>query len=329
MRLHARGTRRPRRRRRLPAPAGGPPVRLPAREIERVLGVRGPRRRKCGAILAPSAARCSRRATVFVVVPPPALDVAIAADLVEEVARITGYHRIPSAPMSGEFAPPRPNPLMDAEDRTRDALVACGLTEVITYSLTDPAWCLRLGLEADVSGFVCLANPMTADRTHLRRHILPGLLETLRYNLRLRRPRRDLRVGARLPPLASGSSPRSRGGSALLLQRRLVPAVVGKPGAAAVRLLSRQGGARDARGAARRRAAVLRALRGFAVPARPRRRRARAAARRSAPSANSTPRCATSSTCRSGGWCSASSTPRRCWPARDSGTTAPSRATRR
>ena len=119
-----------------------------------------------------------------VVVPPTRLDLAIPADLVEEVARITGYHRIPSAPMSGEFAPPRPNPVMDAEDRARDALVACGLTEVITYSLTDPAWCMRLGLEADVSGFVCLANPMTADRTHLRRHILPGLLETLRYNLR-------------------------------------------------------------------------------------------------------------------------------------------------
>jgi phenylalanyl-tRNA synthetase beta chain len=59
-------------------------------------------------------------------VPATRLDLAIPADLVEEVARITGYHRIPSAPMSGEFAPPRPNPAMDAEDRARDALVACG-----------------------------------------------------------------------------------------------------------------------------------------------------------------------------------------------------------
>jgi hypothetical protein len=46
---------------------------------------------------------------------------------------------------------------------------------VITYSLTDPAWCMSLGLEADVSGFVCLANPMTGDRTHLRRHILRAI----------------------------------------------------------------------------------------------------------------------------------------------------------
>ncbi len=167
-----------------PRPQPATPVRLPAGEIERILGFVVPAA-EVGRILRSLGCTVVEEGTDFVVTPPPTrLDLTIAADLVEEVARITGYHRIPSAPMSGEFAPPRPNPEMDAEDRARDALVACGLTEVITYSLTDPAWCLRLGIEADVSGFVCLANPMTADRTHLRRHILPGLLETLRYNLR-------------------------------------------------------------------------------------------------------------------------------------------------
>jgi len=167
-----------------PRPQQASPVRLPAGEIERVLGFEVPAA-EVRRILESLGCTVREEGGDFVVVPPPLrLDIAIPADLVEEVARITGYQRIPSAPMSGEFAPPRPNPEMDAEDRTRDALVACGLTEVISYSLTDPAWCLRLGLEADVSGFVCLANPMTGDRTHLRRHILPGLLETLRYNLR-------------------------------------------------------------------------------------------------------------------------------------------------
>jgi phenylalanyl-tRNA synthetase beta chain len=167
-----------------PRPLPETPVRLPAGEIERILGFVVPAA-EVSRILRSLGCTVVEEGTDFVVTPPPLrLDLAIPADLVEEVARITGYHRIPSAPMSGEFAPPRPNPAMDAEDRARDALVACGLTEVITYSLTDPAWCLRLGLEADVSGFVCLANPMTADRTHLRRHILPGLLETLRHNLK-------------------------------------------------------------------------------------------------------------------------------------------------
>jgi phenylalanyl-tRNA synthetase beta chain len=167
-----------------PRPQQSPTVRLPAGELERALGFAPPAAEVRRILVSLGCTVTEDGAGLAVGVPATRLDLAIPADLVEEVARITGYHRIPSAPMSGEFAPPRPNPVMDAEDRARDALVACGLTEVITYSLTDPAWCLRLGLEADVSGFVCLANPMTADRTHLRRHILPGLLETLRYNLR-------------------------------------------------------------------------------------------------------------------------------------------------
>ncbi len=167
-----------------PRPQQAAPVRLPAGEIERVLGCAVPAA-EVRRILVSLGCTVRTEGGDLVAIPPPMrLDLAIPADLVEEVARITGYQRIPSAPMSGEFAPPRPNPQMDAEDRARDALVACGLTEVITYSLTDPAWCLRLGLETDIGGFVCLANPMTADRTHLRRHILPGLLETLRHNLR-------------------------------------------------------------------------------------------------------------------------------------------------
>jgi phenylalanyl-tRNA synthetase beta chain len=167
-----------------PRPQEARTVLLPDGELERVLGTRIPAAEVRRILVSLGCTVSPQGGGLAVGVPPTRLDLAIPADLVEEVARITGYHRIPSAPMSGEFAPPRPNPAMDAEDRARDALVACGLTEVITYSLTDPAWCMRLGLEADVSGFVCLANPMTGDRTHLRRHILPGLLETLRHNLR-------------------------------------------------------------------------------------------------------------------------------------------------
>jgi phenylalanyl-tRNA synthetase beta chain len=117
-------------------------------------------------------------------VPPWRQDVTIPADLVEEVARSTGYHRIESAPMSGEFAPPEPSPAFEAQERARDVLAACGLTEVITYSLTAPERAVRLGLESGPEPFLALANPMTADRTHLRRHLLPGLLETLATNLR-------------------------------------------------------------------------------------------------------------------------------------------------
>jgi phenylalanyl-tRNA synthetase beta chain len=168
-----------------PRPQQSPTVRLPAGEVERVLGMAVPAA-EVRRILESLGCAVAEQGdgSLAVGAPPTRLDLAIPADLVEEVARITGYHRLPSAPLSGEFPAPRPNPAMDAEDRARNALVACGLTEVITYSLTDPAWCLRLGLEQDAGGFVCLANPMSSDRTHLRRHVLPGLLETLRHNLK-------------------------------------------------------------------------------------------------------------------------------------------------
>jgi phenylalanyl-tRNA synthetase beta chain len=112
------------------------------------------------------------------------LDIGITADLVEEVARITGYDRIPSAPLPGGFDPPSPSTRLEAEDRIRDTLVACGLTEVISYSLTDPALTVRLGMEESDESFLKLANPLTSDRTHMRRHLLPSLLETLQTNLR-------------------------------------------------------------------------------------------------------------------------------------------------
>jgi phenylalanyl-tRNA synthetase beta chain len=112
------------------------------------------------------------------------LDIGIPADLVEEVARITGYDRIPSAPLPGGFEPPSPSPRQEAEDRIRDTLVDCGLQEVITYSLTDPALSVKLGLEESDAGFMKLANPLSADRTHMRRHLAPSLLETLQTNLR-------------------------------------------------------------------------------------------------------------------------------------------------
>ncbi len=121
---------------------------------------------------------------VGVDIPPWRLDISIPADLVEEVARITGYDRIPAAPLPGGFPSPAPSPVMEAEEKLKDTLVDCGLTEVITYSLTRPEHSVRLGLDGEEGSFLQLANPLTADRTHLRRHLIPSLLETLKNNQR-------------------------------------------------------------------------------------------------------------------------------------------------
>ena len=60
------------------------------------------------------------------------------ADVIEEIARIYGYERIPETRMADELPPQRGNPSHELEERARDVLVEVGLQEVVTYSLTHP-----------------------------------------------------------------------------------------------------------------------------------------------------------------------------------------------
>src|SRR5581483_7896408 len=66
-------------------------------------------------------------------------DVRIDDDVVEEVARVIGYDQIPAEPLAGAIPPAIPQPLRELRERTRDALAAAGMREVITYALTTRA----------------------------------------------------------------------------------------------------------------------------------------------------------------------------------------------
>jgi phenylalanyl-tRNA synthetase beta chain len=115
-------------------------------------------------------------------VPSWRLDVSREADLAEEVARHFGVHRIPAA------LPPavRPGFLRRSqrrERRVRDVLTGVGLVEVINYAFV-PGAQLQGGAERRLR----LANPLTEEQDTLRDSlVMPGLLATLRTNLRLGR----------------------------------------------------------------------------------------------------------------------------------------------
>ncbi|HEX6799616.1 MAG TPA: phenylalanine--tRNA ligase subunit beta [Ktedonobacterales bacterium] len=66
-------------------------------------------------------------------------DVEEEADLVEEVARIVGYDRIPSAIPAGPLPPAKLEGWLDREQRVRQILVGAGLTEAMNYPLTSRA----------------------------------------------------------------------------------------------------------------------------------------------------------------------------------------------
>jgi phenylalanyl-tRNA synthetase beta chain len=124
--------------------------------------------------------------TVHVTAPDHRLDVFGVEDLLEEIARIYGYDRIPLTLLRDELPPQRGNRDLDLEERARDVLVAAGLQEIVSYALTTPAEEARLlpGAPADARPYVSVANPISAERTVMRHSLLPALLNTLAQNLR-------------------------------------------------------------------------------------------------------------------------------------------------
>jgi len=107
------------------------------------------------------------------------------ADVIEEIARVYGYDRIPETLIADPLPPQFGNPPAEAEEEVRDLLAGVGLQEVITYRLTSPENDGRHLLEPESQiEYVTLANPIAADRIVLRRHLLPSVLEVLERNAR-------------------------------------------------------------------------------------------------------------------------------------------------
>jgi phenylalanyl-tRNA synthetase beta chain len=83
--------------------------------------------------------------------------------------------------MSDELPPQVGNPSLEKEENIRDILVALGLQEVVTYRMTSLELQSRLG---DLNGFVKLVNPISPEKSVLRRSLLANSLETLEKNIR-------------------------------------------------------------------------------------------------------------------------------------------------
>jgi phenylalanyl-tRNA synthetase beta chain len=145
-----------------------------------------------------------------VTVPTHRQDVTQPIDLIEEVGRIWGYDRFPRTLMRDELPPQRANPRLDMTERVRDLLVGCGLDEVITYSLIDlddEAALWPPGEEPDLGEHLKVVNPLSSERAHLRRTLLPSLLNTTRENLRFTDRVEIFEVGAAYVPVEGQTLP--------------------------------------------------------------------------------------------------------------------------
>jgi phenylalanyl-tRNA synthetase beta chain len=145
-------------------------------EVKRVLGI-GLERGQIRAALERFGITCEDAGGDLRAVPPEhRMDLRIPADLVEEVARLIGYDQIPTMPLDGAIPQGAPDPLLGALGAARETLAACGLQEVITYSLVGDRLLSRLEDGAPPAG-PHLLNPMSAEQAVLRTTLRASLLD--------------------------------------------------------------------------------------------------------------------------------------------------------
>jgi phenylalanyl-tRNA synthetase beta chain len=109
-------------------------------------------------------------------------DVSMKDDLVEEVGRMIGYDTIaPQAPMVAA-APPPANDDRAFQHRVRETMVEQGFTEVYNYSFVSEDEIGVVGLAP--GDHVRVANPIAADQQLMRRSLLPGVLRSIRHNIK-------------------------------------------------------------------------------------------------------------------------------------------------
>jgi len=115
-------------------------------------------------------------------VPSWRIDVDQEEDLVEEIARHSGYDKIaselPPSNIPGEYQP------TEMKQRSlRRALNACGYDEAITFSFISRDEQFELIPALSEQGQTELKNPIIEDATWMRSSLLPGLMNSLRHNL--------------------------------------------------------------------------------------------------------------------------------------------------
>lgn len=100
-------------------------------------------------------------------------------DLIEEVARIYGYHRLPSKLPQGEIPAGVGNaPEFEREDQSRDVISSLGFAESCNYSFVSEKIIKNCGLSLGIK----INNPLSSDFEYMRTSLAPGILQNLAEN---------------------------------------------------------------------------------------------------------------------------------------------------
>jgi phenylalanyl-tRNA synthetase beta chain len=123
-----------------------------------------------------------------VTVPSFRVDIEREIDLIEELARLVGYEKVPVTMPKVRIFSDRPTAHQKLEKKVKELLVAHGLSEVINYSFISAASFDKILLAEGDYRRDCLKilNPLTDEQGVMRTTMLPGLLETAARNASFR-----------------------------------------------------------------------------------------------------------------------------------------------
>ena len=120
-------------------------------------------------------------------VTPPSfrVDVTRPEDLMEEVARLSGYDNIPTTYPLIPAETREPSTIIDHRHTLKMIMTGFGFDEAINYSFMDTADCDRLLLDDQDyrRKVVAILNPLTEDQAVMRSLMVPGLLTSTQRNI--------------------------------------------------------------------------------------------------------------------------------------------------
>ena len=120
--------------------------------------------------------------THYYEIPPYRVDLEREIDIIEEIARLDGYDKIPVKTL--------PQMIMDRHSyrikkNAVDYLISRGFYETLNYSFSEPDLLYKLGYEDGDSELemITLKNPQSSNQSGMRTSLIPQLLQNLAYNL--------------------------------------------------------------------------------------------------------------------------------------------------
>ena len=182
------------------------PVTLRFHQIRRLLGMEIPAD-ECVSILSRLGLECTDQSETEAsfLIPDWRLDITRECDLIEEVARIHGYDRIPDDAMLPVTATSRSR-REQTGDRIRSHLTACGFFEALTLSFVSEATQLLFRPRGD-RPVVAVDHSTRSLENQLRQSLVPSLLQCRRQNERTGTPNAELFEVARVYLSAGDGKP--------------------------------------------------------------------------------------------------------------------------